>query len=91
MRRTLRILAAALAVGVSLWWLATGSNRGWTKTRVPITVVDEVTGISGPAGYQDRLVPGVEVLALAWMGGVALFGVSFFVARNPSPPTHKHT
>ena len=32
-----------LAAGAT--WLATGANRGWTKTSVPVKTLDEVTGI----------------------------------------------
>ena len=76
MKRTLRILAAALFFGVSSWWLTAGANRGWTKTQVPVSTFDEVTGITGITGYEKRFVPGLEVLGLAWLGAAALAGAS---------------
>jgi hypothetical protein len=81
---TLRLLAAALVLGVSVWWFLAGADRGWTKTQVPVTTFDEVTGITGITSYEKRLVPGLEVLGLAWLGGAALAGASFF-CRSKSP------
>ncbi len=47
MKRTLRIIAALLAAGAVAFWAATGANRGWTKTQVPIKTVDATTGLEG--------------------------------------------
>ena len=91
MKRTLRILAAALSLGVSLWWLSAGANRGWTKTRVPVSTFDEVTGITGITGYKKRVVPGLEVLGLAWLGAAALAGASFLGRKTVNHHTHQQT
>ncbi len=78
MKRTLRIIAAVLAVGAIAFWAAAGANRGWTKTRVPNKVVDEVTGLEG-VQWQNKFVPGVDFLGAALLGAGILSGVSFLV------------
>lgn len=72
----IRILALALFMGAIVFWLATGANRGWTKTRVPKTVADEVTGIEGIV-YEKRFVPGVDFLAACTATTAVLMGGSF--------------
>jgi hypothetical protein len=78
MKRALRIIAALLVVGAIVFWAAAGANRGWTKTRVPQKVVDEVTGLEG-IQWQNRFVPGVDFLGAAFLGAVILAGISIFV------------
>jgi hypothetical protein len=78
MKRTLRIIAAVLVVGAIVFWAAAGANRGWTKTRVPKKIVDEVTGLEG-VQWQDRFVPGVDFLGAALLGAGVLAGISIFV------------
>lgn len=78
MKRTLRIIAVVLVVGAIAFWAAAGANRGWTKTRVPEKVVDEVTGLEG-VQWQDKFVPGVDLLGLALLGAGVLAGVSVFI------------
>jgi len=82
MKRTFRIIAAVLVVGAIAFWVAAGANRGWTKTRVPKKVVDEVTGLEG-IQWQDKFVPGVDFLGAALLGAGFLAGVSFFVPAKP--------
>lgn len=85
MKRILQILAAVvLLLGLGVW-LATGANRGWTKTSVPKKTVDEITGIEAIT-YEQRFVPGVDFLGAALLGAGALGGVSFLF-RNPSAQT----
>jgi polyisoprenoid-binding protein YceI len=45
-KKVLRTLALLLLVATLAVWVATGANRGWTKTSVPVTRTDEVTGIT---------------------------------------------
>ena len=78
MKKALRILAAALVTGAVAYWAVAGANRGWTKTRVPVKVVDEVTGLDGIV-WPHRFVPGVDFLAVALLGAGILAGVSFFI------------
>ncbi|MGD0743877.1 MAG: hypothetical protein ABSA45_01870 [Verrucomicrobiota bacterium] len=82
MKRKLRIIAAVLVVGAIAFWAAAGANRGWTKTRVPKKIVDEVTGLEG-IQWQDQFVPGVDFLGAAVLGAGVLAGVSFFVPAKP--------
>jgi hypothetical protein len=72
----LRVLAIFLLLGAIGYWAATGANRGWTKTSVPVKTLDEVTGIEGVA-YHRKFVPGVDFLAVAGAGAVVLAAVSF--------------
>ena len=85
MKRTLRIIAAVLVVGAIVFWVAAGANRGWTKTRIPKKVVDEVTGLEG-IQWQDKFVPGVDFLGAALLGAGFLAGVSFFVPAKSKQP-----
>ena len=71
----LLVVLAAVAV-----WLATGANRGWTKTSVPVKTLDEVTGIEG-ISYQKKFQPGVDFLGAAFGGAALLAGASFFFRK----------
>ena len=62
-------------------WLAAGANRGWTKNRVEKRTVDEVTGIEGIT-YEDRFVPGVDLLAGTLVGAGVLAGVSLLFRKK---------
>lgn len=77
MKTILRLVALVLFAGAICFWTAAGANRGWTKTSVPKTVHDDVTGIDGVT-YEKKFVPGVELLGLAIFVAGALTGVSFF-------------
>ncbi len=78
MKRALRIITVVLVVGAIAFWVAAGANCGWTKTRVPKKVVDEVTGLEG-VQWQDKFVPGVDFLGAALLGAGVLAGISIFV------------
>jgi hypothetical protein len=86
MKRTLRLVAAILLGGSFVFWAATGANRGWTKTRVPIKTVDTVTGLEGTQ-WQDKFVPGVDFLGAAALGAGILASLSLFVPLKSKPPT----
>jgi hypothetical protein len=77
MKRALRIVALLLALAASGTWVATGGNRGWTKTSVPVKTVDEITGIEA-VSYERRFLPGLEFLGTALLGASILAGASFF-------------
>ena len=87
MKRTLQILALLVVLVAAITWLATGANRGWTKIRVPVKTLDEVTGIEGIT-YQKKFLPGVDFLGAALAGAVLLGGASFFFRKpiNQKPP-----
>jgi hypothetical protein len=73
MKKILQILALAVVLAAGLTWLATGANRGWTKTSVPVKTLDDVTGIEGIT-YQSKFLPGVDFLGAAFVVAAALAG-----------------
>ena len=83
MKKTLMVASLILFAFGLVLWAATGANRGWTKTSVPVKKVDEVTGIEG-IEYQKRFVPGLDFLGAAMLGSGILGGVSLFIRRKPS-------
>jgi hypothetical protein len=85
MKRTLRIVAAAIVLAAATFWAASGANRGWTKTSVPTKTVDDVTGIEGVT-YTRKFVPGLDFLALGVLGAVFLAGVSFLIPKKQLEP-----
>jgi hypothetical protein len=84
-KQILRIVAAILILAALGMWVATGANRGWTKTSVPVKKTDEVTGITVD-DYQKRFVPGIDFLGVALLGSVFLAGTSFLF-RKPQTQT----
>ena len=83
MTKILRILALALALAATGTWLATGGNRGWTKTILPVKTVDEITGIEA-VSYERRFVPGLDFLWAALLGASLLAGASFLFRNKPT-------
>jgi hypothetical protein len=79
-KQILRLVAVILIVAALGVWLATGVNRGWTKTSVPVKKTDEVTGITVDE-YQKRFVPGVDFLGVALLGAGVLAGASFLFRK----------
>ena len=84
-RTVFRAFALLLFLAAMALWLATGANRGWTKTSVPVKKTDEVTGITVD-DYQKRFVPGVDFLGAALLGSGILAGASFLF-RKPQAQT----
>ena len=83
MLKTLRLIALLLVLAATGTWLATGANRGWTKTSVPVKTVDEITGIEA-VNYERRFVPGLEFLGAALLGASLLAGASFLFRDKPT-------
>jgi hypothetical protein len=81
MKTILRILAVALLLIAAVTWGLTGTNRGWTKTSLPVKTVDEVTGIEGIT-YRDGFFPGIDFLGGAALGAATLAGISFFIGKR---------
>ena len=79
----LQVPALVIALGSVSLWLASGPNRGWTKTSVPVKHVDEVTGIEA-VEYQRRFVPGVDFLSASLLAAGVLGGAAFLF-RNRQP------
>jgi hypothetical protein len=83
-KKVLRTLAWLLLVAALALWVATGANRGWTKTSVPVKRTDEVTGITVD-DYQKRFVPGIDFLGAALLASGILAGVSFLFSAKQNP------
>jgi hypothetical protein len=64
-----------------VFWATAGAHRGWSQNRLPISKTDEVTGLTY-VEYQDRFVPGVDVLAGGVGLGLALAFASLFLRRR---------
>jgi hypothetical protein len=82
MKRALRLLALLVTVVAPIAWWAMGANRGWTRTSVPVKIVDAVTGIEG-IEYHQQFVPGVDLLAASLAAAGTLAGLSLFF-RTPT-------
>jgi len=80
MKRILRIFALILLVAAGVTWLATGANRGWTRTSVPVKTLDDVTGIEG-IEYHKQFAPGLDFLGGALLGAGLLGGASLFFSK----------
>jgi hypothetical protein len=85
-RQGIRLVALALLLGTVGFWAAKGAHRGWTQNQVPIAQKDEITGLDYVT-YEKRYVPGIDVLVGGIGVAAGLFGISFFVQRQPK----KHT
>ena len=83
MKKLLRSLAIIVALAAAVVWVATGANRGWTKTSVPVKTLDDVTGIEG-ISYQKKFLPGVDFLGAALAGAGLLAGTSLFFRKPKS-------
>jgi hypothetical protein len=88
MKRTLQILALVVALGSVIIWLATGANRGWTKTSKPNGTVDEVTGIVDQTPVKS-FQPGVDFLGAAFGGAALLAGASLCFRKPKTNQTTK--
>ncbi len=89
MKSALRLLALAVLLAAVGYWLATGANRGWTKTSVPIKTVDDVTGIEGVT-YRKQFVPGLDFLAAAVGAAIVCAGLSFlFRTKRPAQTSNE--
>lgn len=84
MKRVLQILAVTIAIGAGSFWLATGANRGWTKTSTPVKSVDEVTGLEGIT-YKKQFVPGLDFLGATLLGAGILAGASLVFRARTRP------
>ena len=85
MKRALIRLAVLVVLAAVVTWVATGANRGWTKTSQTIKTLDPVTGIEGIT-YQQKFLPGVDFLGAAFAVGGLLAGTSLFF-RNKTKQT----
>ncbi|MDB6070579.1 MAG: hypothetical protein JWL81_1750 [Verrucomicrobiales bacterium] len=84
-RKIIRWLAAAGFGAVAVWWLAAGRNPGWTKTQVAVEKIEEITGIPEVV-YEDRFVPGVDILGVAGTTALVLMGLTLLGKRRGQSP-----
>jgi hypothetical protein len=77
----LRILAVIVALGFVGTWLSLGANTGWTKTSVPVTMIDEITDIESQT-WEDKFVPGLEFLGAGLFVAIVVGGASFFFRKS---------
>ena len=83
MRTSFRLAALLLLVAASATWLATGANRGWSKTSVPVAKKDPVTELEYQE-FEERFSPGVDFLGAALLGAGVLGGASFLFRKKPT-------
>ena len=86
MKRILQLLAVLVLLAAGATWLATGANRGWTKTSVVVKTLDPVTGIEG-ISYEKKFLPGVDFLGATVLGAGVLAGASLFFRNNKQTQT----
>lgn len=72
-------------VGSLGYWLASGAHRGWSQHRVPVGQIDEVTGVTFTT-YEDRFVPGIEIVTTGVALGAGLVAFSFAFPSPQSVP-----
>jgi hypothetical protein len=84
MKTALRTLAAVLALATVAAWLATGANRGWTKTSREIRTLDEITGIEG-ISHEKAFLPGVDFVGAGLLAAMVCAGAAFLFRK----PNHK--
>jgi hypothetical protein len=68
-----------LAAGVT--WLATGANRGWTKTSVQTESVEPVTEMR-VLHDEKKFLPGMDFLGAACGGAALLAGASLLFRKS---------
>lgn len=88
MKKALQLFAVLVLLAAGAAWLATGANRGWTKTSVAIKTLDPVTGIDG-ISYEKKFLPGVDFLGAAFGGAALLAGASLFFRKPKTNQTNK--
>ena len=86
MKKILQLLAVLVLLAAGATWLATGTNRGWTKTSEAVKTLDPVTGIEG-ISYEKKFLPGVDFLGAAALGAGVLAGASLFFRNNKQTQT----
>jgi hypothetical protein len=89
MKRILQLMAVLVLLAAGATWLATGANRGWTKTSVVVKTFDPVTEIEGIT-YQKKFLPGLDFLGGSALLAGLLGGTSlFFRKKNQSTQNQK--
>jgi hypothetical protein len=84
MKRILQLMAVLVLLAAGATWLATGANRGWTKTSVVVKTLDPVTGIEGIT-YRKKFLPGLDFLGGSALVAGLLGGTSLFFRKKNQP------
>lgn len=85
-RQVLRLAAVTLFLATVGFWAAKGAHTGWSQNKVPVKQTDEITGIEYVT-YEDRFVPGVEILGAGTGLATGLFVVSLLFNSKTTNPT----
>jgi hypothetical protein len=59
-----------LALGTFVLWAWGGFHVGWSQNKVPVEVVDEITGIENVI-YEERFVAGVDTIVIGFGSALA--------------------
>ena len=90
MRQFIRLIALAVFIATSLFWLTKGAHTGWSKRYVSTTHIDPVTEIEYPVN-EPKFVPGVDFLGGSLAIVAIIFGTSFLLKPSrkgrPIEPT----
>jgi len=89
MKRILQLMAVLVLLAAGATWLATGANRGWTKTSVVVKTLDPVTEIEG-ISYQKKFLPGLDFLGASALVAGLLGGTSLFFRKRNQPTQNQN-
>ena len=81
MRKILHALALLFVLVAAVIWAATGANRGWTKTKIQTESIEPVTEMR-VLHTENKFLPGVDFLGVAFGGAALLAGASFFFRKQ---------
>jgi hypothetical protein len=78
-----KLLIAAVALFLLGWtsWLVLDGRTGWTSTRTPVPMVDDITGIEYTE-YRDEFRPGIEIPGATTLAAAGLALLSLFFKRR---------
>jgi len=80
----LLVVALAEGLGMTAFWALKGAHIGWTRTQVEVVTLDEVTGIEARV-WEDRFVPGLELLGGSLLGAAAMAVVALMIRKTTNP------
>lgn len=86
LRKFARVLLLLGMGAVGGYWLSAGAHSGWSMNRVPVEQTDEITGLVFTT-YEERYVPGIEVLGGSLAAGLILLGFTYFPFKKTKCPT----
>lgn len=82
MKRTLQLFALLAVLAAAGTWLATGANRGWTKTETQTESIEPVTEMR-VLHTEKTFQPGVDFLGAAFGSAALLTGASLLFRNKP--------